>query len=214
MNALLLSLFGALLLLDKYALGEFGLSQPVITGTIIGAVFGDIQMGIFLGALIQLFFLGGLPIGRDIPPDGQVAGITGTAAFFLMRTGNNMEQSLFVAVVLALLGAIAGGAADIIARRINERVYRVFLREEECLSRCHLLGLIIAYARGVIVFLPLLITAQLIHIPSLFPPLSKDMFVIIAVGVGIANSLYLFCNKSTLIYVLLGGICGLAYIVF
>ena len=32
-GAVLLSLLGALVILDKYALGEFGLSQPIITGT-------------------------------------------------------------------------------------------------------------------------------------------------------------------------------------
>jgi mannose/fructose/N-acetylgalactosamine-specific phosphotransferase system component IIC len=35
MNVILLSLLGALIILDKYALGEFGISQPIITGTII-----------------------------------------------------------------------------------------------------------------------------------------------------------------------------------
>lgn len=214
MNAILLSLLGALLLLDKYALGEFGLSQPIITGTIIGALFGDMQTGIFIGAVIQLFFLGGLPIGRDIPPDGQVAGITGVSSFFLLRTANTYEHALFAAIILALISAIGGGAADIVARRMNEKLYRIFLRKNEYLSACHLLGLLFAYGRGLIIFLPLLVFARFINIPSQLPQLSKDLLMIIALSVGLANSLYLFFKKSTIFYFILGGICGLAFLVF
>jgi D-glucosaminate-specific PTS system IIC component len=213
-GAVLLSLLGALVLLDKYALGEFGLSQPIITGTIIGAIFGDVWFGIFLGAMIQLIFLGGLPIGRDIPPDGQAAGIITAGSYFLLRGSNSMGHSLFLAVVFGLAGGIIGGALDIYARKFNERLYRRFMHHEECLYICHTTGLVTAFVRGLCVFIPLFVISSLINIPDVFPQIGHSTLMVIGISMGLANSFYLFMKVKTIIYLLIGGLCGLALAVF
>jgi D-glucosaminate-specific PTS system IIC component len=214
MYAVLLSLLGAVIILDKYALGEFGFSQPIITGTIIGAIFGDVWFGIFLGAMIQLVFLGGLPIGRDIPPDGQAAGIITAGSYFLLRGGNSLGHSLFVALVFGLAGGIIGGAMEIYARRFNEKLYERFIHHEECLYICHTTGLATAFIRGLCLFLPLYVISSLIAVPDVFPQITQDTLAIIGVSIGIANSFYLFAKVKTMIYLLIGGVCGLALAVF
>lgn len=214
MNAIILSLFSGLIILDKYALGEFGISQPIITGTIIGAIFGDVWFGIFLGAMVQLVFLGGLPIGRDIPPDGQSAGIITVGSYFLLRNVNSFGHSLFVAVVLGLVGSIVGGVLEIYARKFNERLYNRFIHHEECLNICHATGLLTAFVRGLCLFLPLFIISQLVVVPDVFPQITKETLMIIGVSVGLANSFYLFVKIKTTVYLLIGGICGLALVVF
>lgn len=214
MNAVLLSLLGAVIILDKYALGEFGFSQPIITGTIIGAIFGDLWFGIFLGAMMQLIFLGGLPIGRDIPPDGQAAGILAAGSYFLLRGGNALGHSLFLAVVFGLTGGIIGGVLEVYTRRFNERLYNRFIHHEECLYICHTTGLATAFIRGLCLFLPLFVVSTLITVPGIFPQISQDTLMIIGVSIGLANSFYLFIKVKTVIYLLIGGICGLALAVF
>jgi D-glucosaminate-specific PTS system IIC component len=214
MNAILLSLLGAVIILDKYALGEFGFSQPIITGTITGALFGDIWFGIFLGAMMQLVFLGGLPIGRDIPPDGQAAGILAVGSYFLLRNGNSLGHSLFLSVVFGLIGGIVGGVFETYTRRFNERLYNRFMHHEECLYICHTTGLATAFIRGICIFLPLFIISTLIHVPDAFPEITQDTLLIIGISIGLANSFYLFVKVKTSIYLLIGGICGLALAVF
>jgi D-glucosaminate-specific PTS system IIC component len=214
MYAVLLSLLGALIILDKYALGEFGFSQPIITGTIIGAIFGDVWFGIFLGAMIQLVFLGGLPIGRDIPPDGQAAGIITAGSYFLLRGGNSLGHSLFVALVFGLAGGIIGGVMETYARRFNEKLYNRFIHHEECLYICHTTGLATAFIRGLCLFLPLYSISSLLVIPDVFPQITQDTLAIIGVSIGLANSFYLFVKVKTMIYLLIGGICGLVLAVF
>lgn len=214
MYALLLSLLGAVIILDKYALGEFGFSQPIITGTIIGAIFGDVWFGIFLGAMIQLVFLGGLPIGRDIPPDGQAAGIIAAGSYFLLRGANSLGHSLFVALVFGLAGGIIGGVMEIYARRFNEKLYQRFIHHEECLYICHTTGLATAFIRGLCLFLPLYMISSLIAIPAVFPEITQDTLAIIGVSIGLANSFYLFVKVKTMVYLLIGGICGLVLAVF
>lgn len=214
MNAVLLSLLGSVIILDKYALGEFGVSQPIITGTIIGAIFGDVWFGIFLGGMVQLIFLGGLPIGRDVPPDGQAAGIITVTSYFLLRSNNTLGHSLFVAAVLGLAGSILGGVLEIYARRFNEKLYARFIHHEESLYICHTAGLLTAFGRGLCLFLPIFIFSKLFMIPGIFPQVHGATMAIIGISLGLANSFYLFVKVKTTVYLLIGGICGLALVVF
>ncbi|UCG29749.1 MAG: PTS sugar transporter subunit IIC [candidate division WOR-3 bacterium] len=214
MHAILLSLLGAVIILDKYALGEFGISQPIITGAIFGAIFGDVWFGIFLGGMIQLVFLGGLPIGRDIPPDGQAAGIIAVTSYFLLRGHNTLGHSLFVAAVLGLAGGITGGVLEIYARRFNEKLYARFIDHEESLYICHTAGLLTAFGRGVCLFLPIFIFSTLFTVPGVFPQVTGQTMAIIGISLGLANSFYLFVKMKTFVYLLIGGICGLALAVF
>lgn len=214
MSAILISIIGAVILLDKYAFGEFGISQPLVTGVIIGALFGDIKMGIFLGAMLQLVFLGGLPIGRDIPPDGQLAGIIGSGAFFLLRTANLSGHALLIAVLFALLAAVVGGTLDIFARHFNTKLFYIFLKKKNQLSTYHLLGLATAFIRGLCIFLPFFILASIIIVPTQFPRMSQDLFAVICLSLGLANAVYLFVKKSTVVYAIVGGLCGLVWVVF
>jgi mannose/fructose/N-acetylgalactosamine-specific phosphotransferase system component IIC len=213
MNFLILSLIGAAIILDKFAFGEFGISQPVIAGTIIGALFGDIQSGIFIGAMLQLIFLVGLPIGKDIPPDGQAAGVTGAGSYFLLRAVNPAGQALCLALIIALISAIIGGALEVIARRRNEKFYHLFMRKRKHLYIYHLLGLIPAFLKNFVLILPIFFLAAYLRIPPQVPQLSRELLTIISMGVGFANALYLFLKKTTAVYVILGAICGLALLV-
>jgi mannose/fructose/N-acetylgalactosamine-specific phosphotransferase system component IIC len=201
-------------MLDKYAFGEFGLSQPIVAGTIIGAIFGNISMGIFLGAIFQLIFLGGLPVGKDIPPDAQSAGLIGCGAYFLLCQVNSPGHSLFLAVVIGLLGAIIGGAMEILIRRYNERLYWAFLRNEDHLYWCHFAGLLTAFLRSLSLFLPIFILANLLIVPSVFPQLTKELLIIIGMSVGMANGIYLFMKRANFFYFVFGGLCGLGLLVF
>ncbi len=145
MNFILLSVIGSVIILDKYAFGEFGISQPIIAGAIIGALFGDLQTGIFIGAMLQLIFLVGLPIGRDIPPDGQAAGVIGTGSYFLLRVANHAGHALCLALILALISAIIGGALETFVRRHNEKLYHLFMKKQKILYLYHFFGFIPAF---------------------------------------------------------------------
>lgn len=213
MILLWLSLLGCLLILDKYAFGELGFSQPLISGSIIGLLLGDIKTGIMIGGVFQLIFMGGLPIGRDIPPDGQGASIVAVGSYFLMIPANDPARSLLIAVTFGLLASIFGGQLEINARRINEKLYHRFMRDKQCLSRCHFMGFLTAFGRGFCVFVPFFVIASLVPIPKFVPTLDPQILIITALSVGLANGIYLFCRWSSLIYVILGGLCGFLLLV-
>lgn len=210
---LAMTLLGSLLILDKYAFGEFGISMPLVAGLVIGAIYGDIRHGIFLGGIFQLIFLGGLPIGRDIPPDSQGAGIVACGSFFLMRSGNTLEGSIFLAAFFGLAAGIVGGVLEIWVRRFNEKLYYQFMRRENRLALYHFLGLATAFSRGVALFLPFFFITSIITQPAVFPAYTKDLLTIIGVSMGLANAIYLFAKRRTMVYVLIGGLCALALFV-
>lgn len=214
MNVFILSFIGAVIILDKYAFGEFGISQPIISGTIFGAISGDISQGIFLGGLFQLVFLGGLPIGRDIPPDAQGAGIAGCGSYFLLKGLNSNGAALFGAVVLGLLAGILGGVLEIYTRRYNEKLYYQFMKTEDCLRVCHLLGILTAFFRGLVLLVPIFLFAKIIRLPQIFPEFARELLLVIAASLGMANGIYLFVRRSTIIYSIIGVLCALALLVF
>ncbi len=208
-----LSLLGAFILLDKYAIGEFGVSQPIVSGTIIGALCGDISMGIYIGALLQLIFLANLPIGKDVPPDANGAGIAGCGSYFIMKGTGNAEPNLIVIFLVAMLAAIIGSLLDSFIRRMNEQFYYLYLRHRSNLLFYHFCGVGTSFLRGMVLLMPMFAVVSALNLPPFMDSLSKEFVTIIVVAFGVANGLYLFLRRNSYYYVIIGLLCTLAFFV-
>ncbi len=211
MIILALGIIGAIILLDKYAIGEFGISQPLIAGTIIGALCGDISAGIFIGALFQMIFLANLPIGRDVPPDAQAAGIAGCGSYFILKQINQSEPNFIIVFFIGILASILGSMLDIFVRRINEQLYYRFLRNKSSLSFYHLAGILTSFLRGIIIFLPLFAIVNFIQFPV--GSINKEFLMIVVVALSIANGIYLYFKRSSFPFLIIGVLCALAFFV-
>mgnify|MGYP000688947775 CR=1 FL=1 len=67
-TALLLGLVGVFCILDSRILGRMNFERPLITCTIVGALLGDLQTGLTLGASIDApMSLGIVNIGAAAP---------------------------------------------------------------------------------------------------------------------------------------------------
>lgn len=51
----------------------YALRKPVVTGTLIGLIYGNVQAGLLYGATIQLMWMGGIEAGGNIPADQSLA---------------------------------------------------------------------------------------------------------------------------------------------
>lgn len=71
--------FGGLLALERRAFLQAMLSRPLIAATLTGALLGDVQGGLFVGLLLELFHLGSASLGASLPENDTLAA-TGTAA--------------------------------------------------------------------------------------------------------------------------------------
>jgi len=63
----------ALVETDSVLVGQWMLSRPLFVGPLTGLLCGDIQAGVVLGVLTELFSVEGLPVGASIPLNAAVA---------------------------------------------------------------------------------------------------------------------------------------------
>jgi PTS system mannose-specific IIC component len=66
-KAVLLSLVGGVLSLDKTAAFQTGVSRPIVVGPLTGYLLGDAGAGLMVGVLLELLLIGNLPVGAYVP---------------------------------------------------------------------------------------------------------------------------------------------------
>lgn len=83
------------------ATGTNMIQRPIVLGPFVGLVLGDPELGIKIGATLELAFLGQVSVGAYIPPNVIVGGVLGTA--FAITTGKGAEIAFTMAFPIALL---------------------------------------------------------------------------------------------------------------
>jgi PTS system mannose-specific IID component len=83
--------------------GYFTVYRPLIGGTIVGLILGDVGTGMKLGAAINAIYLGFISTGGSLPGDLIFAGYIGTALG--MVAGLDAPTALSLVVPLGLLGS-------------------------------------------------------------------------------------------------------------
>jgi len=102
----------ALLSLDRTWIGQWMLSRPVILGTALGWVLGDLPVGWWIGLLFEALSLDAEPVGGVIPLNGTIA----TAATLLIALGGTR---------VPLAAAFPAGLAfGLLYRPVEEKIRR------------------------------------------------------------------------------------------
>src|SRR5512139_287056 len=78
-QVLLAAFIGGMIGLDRTALGQFMISQPVIAGPLTGWLLGDLTAGLVIGGTLELIWVLDMPIGTFVPADSTVAAVSATA---------------------------------------------------------------------------------------------------------------------------------------
>ncbi|EHB7321015.1 PTS mannose/fructose/sorbose/N-acetylgalactosamine transporter subunit IIC [Listeria monocytogenes] len=99
-TAILLAL-AAMFANGEYLFGSSMLSRPLVTCTLAGLIMGDVQMGIIMGATLELAFVGSFSIRASIPPEIISGSILGTA--FAISTGESTAVALALGIPIASL---------------------------------------------------------------------------------------------------------------
>lgn len=135
--------------LDRVALVQSMISRPLVAGPLTGWALGDPLVGLEVGMLLELLWLGRLPVGAAIPPDDtQVAvGATVIAASTGHAVGFDGMPLVIMAVLIAIPLGKFGQVFDKLARQVNDRLalsgYSALMSDNPLtMTRCHLLGLV------------------------------------------------------------------------
>ena len=133
----LASAAGGLLSLDRTAALQIMVSRPLVASPVIGYILGDAMSGLLIGGVLELLFIGGLPIGGYIPPHETMLAVVITAVSLIgQKTLGGMDIAVFPNWYLGGFGSadiifILGFAIlivipmDIICRKVDA-VARVF----------------------------------------------------------------------------------------
>ena len=146
---LLAGLVAMLTGLDRVALVQVMISRPLVAAPLTGLVLGNPLLGLEVGMLLELLWLGRLPVGAAIPPDDTQVAVGATVLAFSM--GQMLGLGGMPMVILAVLVAIPlgkfGQLFDRLARNVNDRLALAGLKalgngNTNGLERRHLMGLI------------------------------------------------------------------------
>lgn len=110
--------------LDRVALIQAMISRPLVAAPLTGWVLGSPLIGLEIGMLLELLWLGRLPVGAAIPPDDTQVSVGATVLAVSM--GHFLNMGGMPLVLLSVLIAIPLGKCgqffDKIARHVNDRV--------------------------------------------------------------------------------------------
>lgn len=90
--------------IDQFSFLE-SLYQPIVMGPVIGAILGDVNTGLVVGATYQLMTIGNMPVGGAQPPNAVIGGIMATV--FAITSHFEPMAAVAAAIPFALLGQYA-----------------------------------------------------------------------------------------------------------
>lgn len=117
---ILLSALTGLCALDATSAFQVMLSRPLVVGTLVGTVLGEPGAGFSLGCLLEMLWMGNLPVGSVVPPDTCVSTAVAVGAAALakrMHPAASWEAMQGAALLASLPVAWLGGLNDIWQRR-------------------------------------------------------------------------------------------------
>jgi mannose/fructose/N-acetylgalactosamine-specific phosphotransferase system component IIC len=112
-----LLIWGSVVGLDLVSVPQAMISRPLVAGAVAGWLANDLEAGLRVGVLFELFALDVLPVGAVRYPDYGPATVVGAA----LAAGTPWELSLGVSAALGLVLAVLGGWSLQVVRRWNAR---------------------------------------------------------------------------------------------
>ncbi|MGD9897840.1 MAG: PTS sugar transporter subunit IIC [Calditrichaceae bacterium] len=215
------SLLGAFLYLDTTIAFQMLVSQPIIAGTIIGWFSGNIELGLHIGFLLQLLWVGNLPVGAASVPAGNIGSIVAVAMAILLdeKFPGYSNLIILLSVLYGVGLSYLGSEMVTLIRNWNVTLLNYAFRKAEegqlgILWRLNLLSLISNVAIFfVFIFITLYIGYNLSgkfvsSVPVIFNEYAKyTEWAVLGAGAGLVLPLYK--SKNSQLVLLIGGIIGM-----
>ena len=160
MEIFLIALLAGFLSLDATAAFQTMVSRPLVVGALTGLILGDGLAGLSVGCLIELIWLGLVPIGSVVVPDFTIAAAFAVAGtIFMMREevpGVSWEAASVWMLLASLIFAYLGGLAEIGLRRFHTSLARWVDREivkgnSVVLNYAVIISLVLVFFKGAVI---------------------------------------------------------------
>lgn len=125
MNDLLLaSLLGALLSLDAAAVGQWMFSRPIVLGPLLGFALGNVSVGFWVGAMVELIWISVIPIGIGVPPDVGIVAALSILWSHAMPNTPSPQALCLLSVAIAIPFGVLFKRLDILQRTFSKYLVR------------------------------------------------------------------------------------------
>ena len=107
--------WGALVALERRAFLQAMFSRPLVAATGMGLLLGELQTGLYLGMVLELFYLGSASLGAALPENDTLAatGTTAAASMMAYQSGGGGTPALWSLSLLLFAGL------GVLGRRID-----------------------------------------------------------------------------------------------
>ena len=133
--------------LDRIAAFQFMFSRPIVAGPLTGLVLGEPLIGLQVGMLVELLWLGRLPVGASIPPDDTQIAIGGTVLSVAFASPDfTTPVTIVFCLCIAIPLAKSGQFFDRMARQANNHTVKqleqnILTGDLSSINRLHLVGI-------------------------------------------------------------------------
>ena len=211
--------------MDTTAGPQLLFSEPIVSCTLAGWLFGDIGLGVSLGILFQMLWIGYLPLGAARFTDNNLGSLVATASALgtaqLFRDPGTVGYACTIPTMLyGVLVSIGGMHARDRVRRMNGIRTEKFLDaldagRDVSVTRVHLAGVAASFGKGVglaLVLIPvgILFLSFIPALPVSMTNALEDGARFIA-GAAAASALLFYWKREWYALVSLGAIGGLAW---
>lgn len=86
-QAALVAVVAFLASVDEQLFGASMMARPLFTGMLVGAIMGDIQTGVTVGAALEAMFMGSIMVGSAVPPEVYASSTLSIAVAINAGTG-------------------------------------------------------------------------------------------------------------------------------
>jgi len=155
-----ISLLSGFLGLDATAAVQVMVCRPLVVGGAVGWMLNDPALGLAIGSLVEMLWIGGVPVGALVPPDGTQAAVVAACVAIELghcsRFSGAGDAAAALGVIAALAVGVLGARAEIFQRRLSGLLVRRAERAVEEGSVADLRGVILgaiglAWLRGSVV---------------------------------------------------------------
>jgi mannose/fructose/N-acetylgalactosamine-specific phosphotransferase system component IIC len=152
------AIVGGIIGLDRTAVGQFMISQPIVAGPFVGWMLGDATTGLLVGAALELIWILDMPVGSFVPADSTVAAISATAIAILGSPGDVHLPVAGFSILLTVILAPITMIADQVARQFNSRLAHAALSASgpdlrKRLGWSHVSGVGVFFLKSLVVYL-------------------------------------------------------------
>ncbi len=209
---------GGIAALDATPVAQTMLSQPLVTGVLLGWMWGDMATALQVAVVLQIFAASTQPVGARTPEDYATGGVVGVGLALALAAPQSFvfarQSALLIGVAAGMLVSLLGTRAMRWQRRRNEALARWCeerLRSgaSSALAEGQRAGIALAFALGVGITavalgLGLWACTDLVTRESLRLSRAWRLAQPLLIGIGLAQILHLFVQRRLLRAALFG----------